>query len=789
MSQWPGQPVSGQQEQQWPGQPVTVSRRTTANQAFPEGIRLTEAQRRAYAAIPDLDISGQSGTRQRPFALPANDDGSNMQVGTFGITADGRLVEGRAPRPVAMGGGPSPDDIQGMLETFPFGRRFDETAFRNQLQNDPVAMRLEQRPGVLGGLQEQFTNAVTFGQNPRIQGFLGGVAAGVPEALATGNLGAIPAAIDTRTNQMMDRREMLRQQMPVTSFAGEVAGGIVGGGLAGRAAMGGLGNVAAGASRAAPAAQLTQRGIAATGQFARGGLAQAAAVGAGAGAGMGALQGLGERNPIQGAQQGAVAGAVGGAVAPYVARGVGGAAEFARRAAGRPSMTPEQVAARRIQQRLAEDAPNRTADAQRLGLDPLTPLDLMNNRGRRMVRAFSAVGDDTQEAALEYGRQTAEALPDRAAGIAQQMTGRPVNIEQLRAAAAQNLSDVDSANYSFAPGVRVPITREIMDAFNTSRGREALQRAIGVADTQRRQADIAGLGRMLQAYRTGGNPANNIRPSEGEAVQAPITVSLDALENAYRVMRDTGRGMAQSTGEQATMRVEGGALTGEAQRVGGLLAAQFPEIAAARAASQEARQGVSAIDEGLTAFQSGVFPEQVQTAYSSLPASAQPNMLAAAQASLQRGLNENPSAVLGMMASRPSFPQRVAAMGVDPANMRLAAQIEQRRLRNAQFISPNAGSPTQLRQAEAAENGLDIGNIPVTQAGFWGRMATSAVNLAVRRGSGMTGAEMEALVRMATSPADLEQLARLAADRPSLFTPEALTILGAQTAVSASAPR
>ncbi len=155
--------ATGQREFSAQDQPLAVSRRTTANQAFPQGIPLTEAQRRAYAAIPDLDISGQSGTRQRPFALPANDDGSNMQVGTFGITADGRLVEGRAPRPVALGGGPSPDQIQGMMETFP--------------GNNPISQGIDNAAGVAASGLDTFYRSIP-GMSELSAGIETGVRAG-----------------------------------------------------------------------------------------------------------------------------------------------------------------------------------------------------------------------------------------------------------------------------------------------------------------------------------------------------------------------------------------------------------------------------------------------------------------------------------------------------------------------------------------------------------------------------------------------------------------------------------
>lgn len=504
MSQWPGQPVSGQQEQQWPGQPVTVSRRTTANQAFPEGIRLTEAQRRAYAAIPDLDISGQSGTRQRPFALPANDDGSNMQVGTFGITADGRLVEGRAPRPVALGGGPSPDDIQGMLETFPFGRRYNAGAFRNRLQNDATAQSWRQRPSVPGAVIEQFANSAPFGQGPRIVGFGEGLFAGVPEAVGTGNLGAIPEAIRTRTDQQMTRREMIREQMPVSSLVGEIGGGVAGGVVAGRAALGALGAAAQGTSRAAPAAQAVQRGVTASGQFAARGLPQAAAVGAAAGAPAGAIWGLGERDPVEGAVQGAVGGAIGGAVAPYVARGGMAALRAGRRTLNRipgvgravPTGENPQVAAARELQRVfaregvtPEQIAQVTQEMQAAGLPNPAPLDVAARLGVMgpilRTQGYGRATPEGRTALANYAEQVRASFGTNVANEARRASrlrgSRAATGERLNEMRRQEQADLMAPVNGVNPNqLRIPLDESVLARLQGDLPRAAVRDTRGV---------------------------------------------------------------------------------------------------------------------------------------------------------------------------------------------------------------------------------------------------------------------------------------------------------------------
>lgn len=65
---------------------------------------LTPAARNAFSRIPGgFNPQAAPGSMQRPFYLGDRPE-STLQVGQYGITADGRLVEGRAPRPVATGG-------------------------------------------------------------------------------------------------------------------------------------------------------------------------------------------------------------------------------------------------------------------------------------------------------------------------------------------------------------------------------------------------------------------------------------------------------------------------------------------------------------------------------------------------------------------------------------------------------------------------------------------------------------------------------------------------------------
>lgn len=95
--------------------------------------------------------------------------------------------------------------------------------------------------------------------------------------------------------------------------------------------------------------------------------------------------------------------------------------------------------------------------------------------------------------------------------------------------------------------------------------------------------------------------------------------------------------------------------------------------------------------------------------------------------------------------------------GAGPAGQfQEAVRNEVSRLRNANFISPETGSQTQLR---GVDEGL-VGGIPTSIGSFVSKIADK-----VLRGTQLTAAEREAIVRLGTSEADVR---RYAAERPSV---------------------
>ena len=83
---------------------VAAAPRTMANRAgqtFP----LTPQARIAYSRLPDgYDPSAPVGSSRRPMYLFEGFRETDLRVGDYGVTPDGRLVQGTAPRPVAIPG-------------------------------------------------------------------------------------------------------------------------------------------------------------------------------------------------------------------------------------------------------------------------------------------------------------------------------------------------------------------------------------------------------------------------------------------------------------------------------------------------------------------------------------------------------------------------------------------------------------------------------------------------------------------------------------------------------------
>jgi hypothetical protein len=267
-------------------------------------------------------------------------------------------------------------------------------------------------------------------------------------------------------------------------------------------------------------------------------------------------------------------------------------------------------------------------------------------------------------------------------------------------------------------------------------------------------------------------PDDYVQPKNPDVSQMQgLEVSASSLEQIYRGLRDATGGLYSDPSTRSIGQAMGGVRDAFDQT----LQAISPGIRQARAASREARQGAEALDVGYNAFQPSRLPDALSNEVAALPQSARQNVLAGGQARLQQQVGENPFATVNALGFRPNMAERLNAMGAPTQDITRAAQIEVGRARNADFISPNTGSQTQLRATDMP----DIGGVPTTPMGW----TTKLMDFAFRRINAFTEAEMEALVRLGVEPADLAKLQALAAREPDKIPSVIKGLIGSQIGI------
>jgi hypothetical protein len=577
----------------------------------------------------------------------------------------------------------------------------------------------------------------TFGQRPRILA-TGSALNALPDAIRQRSFAPIAEGYRQGFDFFVDEQDRAREKLGLAGVAVEGAGALASGGAIARAGGQVLNRVAPNLVNTGRQ-MLTKQAGSTGGKVLRSTGRTAAAAGGGAVAG--GVYGSGEDR----AAENALYGAAGGALAAPIAKVAGATVSAGRRIVGKPKVKPEVKAARTLINRIdPKRAQAQIDEANRLGLDPLTFIDVANNSGRRLVRGVASnTTDDAQQMAVDYSTRTREALPDRGLAIVRRMTGGDVNLPARQEAAQANIRAVDDFNYGPIQNQRIMVTPEMLQSLRPADAQAAIANARRVAELSGRQDDVAALDTITDILNTG-----DVSRMQG------LEMSTSAAEQIYRSIRDATSDLYGNAGTRSVGRAMGG-LRDEFDTA---LQAQSPQIAQARAASREARQGAEALDVGYNAFAPSRLPDALAVDVAGLPQSARPNLLAGGQARLQQQIGENPFAAVSSLGYRPNMGARLNAMGAPADDMVAAAQMEARRVRNADFISPNTGSQTQLRATDIP----DIGSLSPTPQ----NIASKILDFAFRRINAFTDAEMEAIVRIGIEPADLANLQRLAASDP-----------------------
>jgi len=288
----------------------------------------------------------------------------------------------------------------------------------------------------------------------------------------------------------------------------------------------------------------------------------------------------------------------------------------------------------------------------------------------------------------------------------------------------------------------------MVSALQGPTGRVAINEAYATAEARRDAQQMAELDALRQVA----------------ARQTAGTEMEDALQNLSAGSLDRVRiAMRERAGALAAAQRRGMA-SGLRDRVNDIDTAldQTPGLTDARASYRQMQGSRDALDAGATVLSSPSANYSAQI--SDLASRGGPPNLRPLQIGARQAITdavEAPAAgqtgVLTKLATGNRATANLAnTFGADrAAAFQEAVRNEVSRLRNANFISPETGSQTQLRGSDEAL----VGGIPTSIGSFVSKIADK-----IFRGTQLTSAEREAIVRLGTSEADVR---RFAAQAPS----------------------
>ena len=452
---------------------------------------------------------------------------------------------------------------------------------------------------------------------------------------------------------------------------------------------------------------------------------------------------------------GRVVGAVGGAGIPSIASaGIRMANKAADAITGSGFLDPNVEAARRLSNAFAADggldrALDRNASFTDSGASAPTVLDIGGGNVRRLVRAAAGGGDAAHGVATDYADRVRANLQDNVIARAGELTPGDTRT------AGQAATDLETGQRALADTqYREPyqqpaaITPEMVSALQGPTGRVAINEAYATAEARRDAQQMAELDALRQVA----------------ARQTAGTEMEDALQNLSAGSLDRVRiAMRERAGALAAAQRRGMA-SGLRDRVNDIDTAldQTPGLTDARASYRQMQGSRDALDAGATVLSSPSANYSAQI--SDLASRGGPPNLRPLQIGARQAITdavEAPAAgqtgVLTKLATGNRATANLAnTFGADrAAAFQEAVRNEVSRLRNANFISPETGSQTQLRGSDEAL----VGGIPTSIGSFVSKIADK-----IFRGTQLTSAEREAIVRLGTSEADVR---RFAAQAPS----------------------
>ena len=473
-------------------------------------------------------------------------------------------------------------------------------------------------------------------------------------------------------------------------------------------------------------------------------LAGVVARGAAVGAGYGGLSGAGHApggvgSKVAGAAQGAATGAIVGAAVPALGAAVSPVVDAAGTVAANAARTfgmsnPADVATQRLTRAIQKDlaATGQTplelqqAHAAWPGNSTPTVADLAGENTRSLMRTAASSGP-ARQTMVDYRNQVAADLQPNAIYLTSQLTpGEDRSADQLTAALTQARATAAAKQYQDPYNIPVD-SSPLVPALQGDAGNRALAAALRESDAMRLTPQV----QDLQQLKTAANPPPQPTSMMLNGVDTPLaslpphvqgalldahsatsgafppTVSLGALDRVKVALNSMGQD-AQAAGRNG----EASGYFGRAQELDDSLASQSPDYAAARDNYAGASRQIDAVGTGNSILKAlGNRPED----YGAALLAMSPGETWAAQNGARSALTdaigapmESAQGTLNRISTGTNTGRNLAAtFGPDQADSYqagLAAELE--RMSNANYMSPNTGSQTQLRGQDSGGLGF-----------------------------------------------------------------------------------
>lgn len=448
-------------------------------------------------------------------------------------------------------------------------------------------------------------------------------------------------------------------------------------------------------------------------------------------------------------------GAVGGLAIPSIANaGMRVVNKGAEALTGAGFLNPNIEAAKRLSGAFASDgglpsALDRSDSFTNSGASAPSVMDLGGGNVRRLVRAAAGGGDEAHNVATTYADRVRSNLQDNVISRAGQLTpGDPRTAGQAATDLEAGQNNLATEQYRVPYSRPAAITPEMVSALQGPEGRGAINQAFATARANRDTRAMEELDALRKVAAS---------QSAGDSLEEGLAnLSAGSLDRVRIAMRETGRAFA-AQGRNGMAR-------GYFGRMGDIDTAldQTPGLTDARASYRQMQASRDSVDAGATVLTSPSANYSAQVA--DLASRGGPPNLRPLQVGARQAITdavEAPAAgqtgVLTKLATGNRATANLAnTFGADrAASFQEAVRNEVSRLRNANFISPETGSQTQLRGADETL----VGGIPTSIGSFVSKIADK-----ILRGTQLTAAEREAIVRLGTSEADVR---RFATQRPS----------------------